>query len=51
MGEQNEFESFVKPQNLKTLEVSLPIYEDQGVKLVNDLLNAISSETQVDLTL
>lgn len=51
MEELKELESFVKTPNLKTLEVSLPVYEDQGVKLIKDLLNAIPSETQVDLTL
>jgi hypothetical protein len=41
----------VKPPNLKTLEVSLPIHDDQLVNPVIDLFKAIPSETQVDLTL
>jgi hypothetical protein len=45
MEEPIELESFVKPPNLKTLEVSISINEEQGIKLVNNLLNAIPSET------
>jgi hypothetical protein len=51
LEDQQEFRSFVKLPNLKTLEVSLQLYENQLVKPVKDLLNAIPSETQVDLTL
>ena len=41
----------MKPQNLRTIEVSLSIDGEKMVKLVNDLLKAIPTETQIDLTL
>jgi len=41
----------VKPPNLRIIEVSLSIDGEKMVKVVNDLLNAIPSETQIDLTL
>ena len=41
----------MKPPNLRIIEVSLSIDGEKMVKVVNDLLNAIPSETQIDLTL